>query len=68
MVIYVAGFITLLSLIICFSVILNPTANMIVAEFSALFVAEWGIQIIGASQACSALELVFLMQAISSTD
>ena len=44
---YTAAFITLVALIICFAIIGNP--KTIVAEFSALFVAEWGIQIVGAS-------------------
>ena len=58
---YVAAFITLVAELVAFAVILNPSADRIVTEFSAFFVAEWGIQIIGAAQACSALELVFLI-------
>jgi len=64
-VLYIASFITLVALIIAFVVLRNPTAGQINVEFSTLFVAEWGIQIIGASQACCALELVILMKAIA---
>ena len=49
-----------------YSIIIFQEALII--EFSALFVVEWGIQIIGASQSCSALELVVFIKAISSAD
>ena len=40
---YIAATITLVSLVIAFAVLKNPTNTMITVEFSALFVAEWGI-------------------------
>ena len=48
---YFAAFIALVSMIIAFAVMVNPTQEEITIEFSALFVSEWGIQIIGFSQA-----------------
>jgi hypothetical protein len=41
---------------------------LLIAEFSSLFVAEWGIQIVGASQASCALELIVLMKGITSSE
>ena len=46
---YIAAFIALVSMIIAFSVILNPTSKRICIEFFAIFVSEWAIQIICAS-------------------
>ena len=69
LVFYFGAAVTLLALITAFSVIRNPSNNTEISiEFSSLFVAEWGIQIAGASQACSALELVLLMRAIFTSD
>lgn len=65
--IYGAAFVTLIALIVAFVVLKNPNKNQIIIEFSSLFVAEWGIQLVGAAQASSALELVFLIRAITST-
>lgn len=43
LVFYFAAFIALVALIVAFVVIKNPTNREITAEFSALFVTEWGI-------------------------
>ena len=42
MVFYVAALITLISLIVAFIVIKDPTTEQITILFSSLFVAEWG--------------------------
>lgn len=68
LVFYLAASITLLALIIAFAVIKNPSSMGISVEFATLFIAEWGIQIIGASQSASALELVALMKTFSTAN
>ena len=68
MVFYAFSLVTLISLICSYAVIRDPKGPMLIVEFSALFVAEWGIQIIGASQATCAIELVLLMKMLSITD
>ena len=67
MVFYVAALITLVSLIIAFFLIKNPTAEELTILFSCCFVAEWGAQIIGASQASSALELIVLLKYVTNS-
>ena len=64
LVFYFAAAITLISLVTAFSVIQNPDNQQVIVEFSSLFVAEWGIQIIGVSQAAQSLELVVLINSI----
>ena len=49
LVIYAAALVTLIALIVSFVVIKNPSKNELIVEFSALFVAEWGIQLVGAA-------------------
>lgn len=66
MVFYFAAIVALISNTVAFVVIKDPTNKQISTEFSALFVSEWGIQIIGVSQSLQALELVFLMRSVTS--
>ena len=40
---YVASCVTLLSLIVTFTVIKDPNSTQLIIEFSALFIAEWGV-------------------------
>jgi len=44
-----ASFVTLVALIVAFAVIRNPTLTKLIMSFSAVFEAEWGVQIIGVS-------------------
>ena len=66
LVFYFAATVALIATTVAFAVIKNPTNAQISTEFSSLFVSEWGIQIIGVSQALQALELVFLMRSVTS--
>ena len=67
LVFYIASFCTLVALTIGFAIIRDPTITQISIDFSCFFVAEWGIQIVGVAQSCSALELVALLSAITNS-
>ena len=56
-----------MALTIGFAIIRDPTIAQISIDFSCFFVAEWGIQIVGVAQSCSALELVALLSAITNS-
>ena len=44
---YTSACVTFFAIIVAFTVIRDPTSTDIIVSFSAVFVAEWGYQIIG---------------------